>query len=145
MNDLHNRANFFVRSAALFYDALILFAAFILVTAIAFAVNGGENVSSAWLRLFFLLTAYVFYSWFWLHGGQTLGMRAWRLQLVDKNGRPPTLKAVTVRFLAALVSWTACGLGHLWILVDTRKLAWHDRLSQTFVVSHTGHRPTTSL
>jgi len=142
MNHLHNRANFFVRSAALFYDALILFAIFLLVTAIAFALNGGENVASDWLRLLFLLTTYIFYSWFWLHGGQTLGMRAWRLQLIDKNGAPPTLKAVTVRFLAALVSWAACGLGHLWILVDTRKLAWHDRLSQTFVVSR---RPTNPL
>ena len=136
------RLNFFRRSAALIYDALILFAAFVLVTAIAVTINAGEYVSSAWLRLLLLLTAYVFYSWFWLHGGQTLGMRAWRLQLVDKNGRPPTFKAVTVRFLAALVSWIACGLCHLWILVDTRKLAWHDRLSQTFVVSHAGHRPS---
>ncbi|MDH3712843.1 MAG: RDD family protein [Gammaproteobacteria bacterium] len=142
---LKQHAGFFRRSAALVYDALVLFAVYFLVTAIAIALNEGENVSSAWLRLFFLVTTYLFFSWFWLHGGQTLGMRAWRLRLVDKNGRPPTLKAVTVRFIAAIVSWTACGLGHIWMLIDTRKLAWHDRLSQTFVVLDNAHDPATVL
>ena len=142
---LKQQAGFFRRSAALIYDALLLFAAFFLVTAIAIWLNEGENVPGAWLRWFFLVTMYLFFSWFWLHGGQTLGMRDLRLRLVDKNGLPPTLKAVTVRFIAAIVSWIAFAAGHVWILIDTQKLAWHDRLSQTFVVLDETPDPKTFL
>ena len=42
------------------------------------------------LPLLMLAVAWAFYGWFWLHGGQTLGMRAWRLKLVTDDGRPLT-------------------------------------------------------
>lgn len=133
-------AGFIRRSAALIYDTMILAAIFLLVTAIALWLNGGTQVPAAWLRSLFLLTTYAFYCWFWLHGGQTLGMRAWRLRLVDANDRSPTLRAVSVRFIAAIASWLACGLGHLWILFDARKRAWHDSISHTYVVVDDAHR-----
>ena len=127
-------AGFIRRSAALVYDVLLVFGVLVLVTALALALNGGEQVPAAWLRALYLLTLYGFFAGFWLYGGQTLGMRAWRLRLVEESGRAPTLRAATVRFAAALLSWTACGLGHLWILIDGRNRAWHDRLSRTYVV-----------
>jgi len=133
------QASFVRRSAALIYDALLLVAVFFVITAVAVSLNEGEKVSSAGLRFVFLLTAYVFYTWFWLHGGQTLGMRAWRLRLVDANGRAPTWSAVSVRFLVAIGSWTACGLGHVWILIDVHRRAWHDRVSRTFVIYDADH------
>jgi uncharacterized RDD family membrane protein YckC len=39
-----------------------------------------------------------------------------------------------LRFFAAILSWSAGGLGFLWILVDRDRMAWHDRLSKTEVV-----------
>lgn len=135
-------AGFIRRSAALVYDVLLVFGVLVIVTALALALNGGEPVPSTWLRVLYLLTLYGFFTGFWLHGGQTLGMRAWRLRLVGESGRAPTLRTASVRFAAASLSWIACGLGHLWIVVDTRNLAWHDRLSRTYVVHEAHARPS---
>lgn len=131
---LKQQAGFFRRSAALIYDALLLFAAFFLVTAIAIWLNEGENVPGAWLRWFFLVTMYLFFSWFWLHGGQTLGMRAWRLRLQRIDGQPITIWQALLRFMVAIPSLALAGLGLLWILVDKDKLAWHDRFSESMIV-----------
>ena len=38
-----------------------------------------------------------------------------------------------VCFCAAALSWACLGLGFVWILFDRRKLAWHDRLSNSVV------------
>ena len=135
----HNttRASFARRIAALFYDALLLVALFFVLTAIALALNAGEQVLRAGLRFLLFLATYAFYMWFWLHGGQTLGMRAWRLRLVDAQGQAPTWKAVNVRFLVAIVSWMACAMGYFWVLIDPQRRAWHDRASQTFVIYDT--------
>ena len=134
MNDNKTRAHFMRRSAAVLYDTLLLIALFLVLTAIAVALNDGESVSRTLLRLLFLLSTYAFYAWFWLHGGQTLGMRAWRLRLVDANTQTPTWQAINVRFVVAIVSWAVCALGHLWILVDAERRAWHDRASRTYVI-----------
>ncbi len=33
---------------------------------------------------------YLFFAYFWVHGGQTLGMRAWRFRLLRDDGEPLT-------------------------------------------------------
>jgi uncharacterized RDD family membrane protein YckC len=45
-----------------------------------------------------------------------------------------TWRQALIRFLVAILSWGACGLGVLWILVDKDKRTWHDRASGTRVV-----------
>ena len=128
-------AGFLRRSAALLYDAAVLLALLLLTTAIALLLNHGEPVPRVLLRTCYLVVAYAFYVGFWTHGGQTLGMRAWRLQLLASDGKRPGYGAATLRFAAAILSWAACGAGFLWILVSEHKLAWHDQLSATRIVS----------
>jgi len=69
-----------------------------------------------------------------LHGGQTLGMRAWKLQLQNMRPGPISWWQVLLRFMVALLSALLCGLGYLWMLIDKQKLTWHDRYSETRVV-----------
>ena len=69
-----------------------------------------------------------------MHGGQTLGMRAWRLQLRNLRPGPISWWQVLLRFLVALPSGLLLGLGYLWILVDRKHLSWHDRYSETCIV-----------
>ena len=76
----------------------------------------------------------LFFSWFWTHGGQTLGMRAWRLRIERDDGGPVGWSQAVRRFFAAGLSWAPCGLGFLWSLFDPDKLTWHDRLSGTRLV-----------
>lgn len=81
-----------------------------------------------------LLISFVFFGWFWTHGGQTLGMRAWRVRLVDADGAAPGWKRAGRRFAWSMVSWAALGSGFLWSLVDPRRRTWHDLLSGTRLV-----------
>lgn len=127
------------RLAAIFYDAWLIAALWLLGAgidaALRSALGGTPGQGSHWLLQLYLLAAPVaFYSWFWIHGGQTLGMRAWRLRLVSADGGPVTLRQALLRCAAALLSWAVLGLGYWWILFDPDKAAWHDRLSGTFVV-----------
>ena len=67
----------------------------------------------------------------WRRGGQTLGMRPWRLQVVAAGGGPPTGAALWQRYAMATLSLLAAGLGFWWAWIDRDRLAWHDRFSGT--------------
>jgi len=129
-------ASLFVRLAALLYDALLLLAVLFVATALLLPLTGGQAMQphNPFYSTYLLFISFFFFGWFWMHGGQTLGMRAWRLQLRRLDGRPLTWWHVLLRFLTAIPSWALVGLGYWWMLVDRRRLTWHDRLSETCVV-----------
>jgi uncharacterized RDD family membrane protein YckC len=75
----------------------------------------------------------VFYSFLWAWaGGETLGMRATHLKLINFDGYPPDRVARWMRFVGSCLSYCAGGLGILWTLVDEESLGWHDHISKTF-------------
>jgi uncharacterized RDD family membrane protein YckC len=124
------------RLAAIFYDTLLLGALLLVAVAlVTFSLEMGLGYeldpTHPLYRIYLLLVSIAFFVWFWTHGGQTLGMRAWSLRVVRSDGQPLELKDALLRYAAALLSWAACGLGFLWILVDREQLAWHDRISKT--------------
>lgn len=128
------------RIAALGYDSLLVLALWMVVGAVGVALNGNQVVGgAARLVLLFacLATSFAFFTKFWRDGGQTAGMRAWRIKIVDQLD-PQARVTVTqclLRFLIAIASLGLAGLGFLWILVDRDKLSWHDRYSGTkFIV-----------
>ncbi len=124
------------RLGAMFYDSLLLFALLMLASAAALAVTQGNlHMHSPVFRVWLFLVSFLFYAFFWVHGGQTLGMRAWkiRVQRLD-DGRPITWLQAFLRFLVAIPSWLLLGLGFLWMLFDKQKLTWHDRFSESAVV-----------
>lgn len=124
------------RLAALFYDSLLLLAIWFIAIAILLPFTGGDAIESnnALLSTYLLFISFFFYGWFWMHGGQTLGMRTWRLQLRNLRPGPITWLQVLLRFMVALPAGLLSGLGYLWMLVDKQKLTWHDRYSETWIV-----------
>lgn len=125
------------RLAAIFYDSLLLLGLLFIASALQLAVSGGEDASTTpdLIRsIFIVLISFSFFAWFWLHGGQTLGMRVWRIRLQNRDGGPITPWQAMLRFLIAIVSWLTFGLGFLWSLFDKEKLTWHDRYSMTELV-----------
>ncbi|MDX1497379.1 MAG: RDD family protein [Salinisphaeraceae bacterium] len=124
------------RLGAALYDGLLLAALLIAGTAVAVAVNGGEavNTGNGFFQLWLLFILALFYGWFWRHGGQTLGMRAWGMYLVDNEGNtPPHLKQVFLRLPLAFIAWISV-IGLLWCLFDSRGRTAQDALSSTQVV-----------
>lgn len=67
----------------------------------------------------------------WRRGGQTLGMRPWRIRLVGLDGRAPSWRRLWLRYAVATASLLAAGAGLWWAWLDRDRLTWHDRASGT--------------
>lgn len=136
------------RLAAIFYDLLLLTAllfvvGIILASFATFMINDGNAITASHplypvyrilILSALLTTAYIFLGWFWVHGGQTLGMKTWKIQIKTVSGDNLTWHRAAIRFVAAIISWTFLGLGFLWALVDDKKRTWHDILSSTVLI-----------
>ena len=141
------RATFLRRLAAMVYDSLVATAVFMIAAIVftLFALIGFKfgwygqefteltdlSTSSVTYKVFFTIwtVSWVigFFMWFWAKGGQTIGMRAWRLRLYSTVDEPVTLLRLWVRLFTSLL-----GLGTLLCLFDRKhKLALQDRASQT--------------
>ncbi|MCB1774209.1 MAG: RDD family protein [Gammaproteobacteria bacterium] len=138
--DLDNaaRPGLLRRLAAIFYDSWLIAGIWLLGVIVDTFVRDeqglGLAVSHLPLQVFLVAAPFLFFGWFWTHGGQTLGMRAWRLKLLDSHGQPVTWRQSLIRVAGAYLSSFAVGLGYLAVLVDPDKQAWHDRLSSTRLV-----------
>lgn len=70
----------------------------------------------------------------WQRGGQTLGMRPWRLRVMAADGGRPALSALINRYAVGSVSLLLGGIGFWWAWIDRDRLTWHDRFSGTRLV-----------
>ena len=124
------------RLMAILYDSLLLAAVLLFAAALATLVLPEElsGLLKLTYQFYMLAVAFLFFYWFWSHGGQTLGMVAWRIKVVSSRPGPPTASQLLLRFLMAIVSWLALGAGYWWSLFDKDKLTWHDRFSMTELV-----------
>jgi uncharacterized RDD family membrane protein YckC len=132
------------RLAAIVYDSALVAAVMLMAMALVVVpldiIFGSESFDAATLRSNPLYLTYLFcvmvgfHILFWTRGGQTLGMRAWRLKVLRNDGQPLQLKDALLRYFAAILSWALLGLGFIWILLDKEGLAWHDRISNTRLV-----------
>lgn len=125
------------RLAAGIYD-LLLVAALLWLASLPFVrlANGIPAPGPARLafQLYLLAAMFLFYGWFWVHGGQTLGMRAWRLRLVRRDGAPVSWRLAAARYLLAWLSVLCLGLGFGWALLDRERRTWHDIFTGTRLV-----------
>jgi uncharacterized RDD family membrane protein YckC len=124
------------RVLAFTYDLLPMIPLLMATSAIFLAINRGRTVehspllaalefASMWalVGLYFVLS--------WRRGGQTLGMRPWRLRVLGADGRPAPASALWIRFAVGcatpLVGW-------LWCLVDAQRRALCDLAAGTVLV-----------
>ncbi|HEY1774334.1 MAG TPA: RDD family protein [Gammaproteobacteria bacterium] len=125
------------RLAAASYDALVVVALWFIATAVAMPLTHGavtpeHPLAELIYRLYILAVGFLFFGVFWVRNGQTLGMLAWRVKVVQaSSGMKITWTQALVRYLASYLSWAALGLGFWWSLWDKEKKTWHDRLSGT--------------
>ena len=141
------RAGFFRRLGAWVYDFLIVIAILLLATLIALALQAGLTASgllvlpqgtepSEFLRSNLLFQAYLFFClfgffiWFWRRGGQTAGMKTWRLKLQSLDGNRLTHQQCVIRLITSLF-----GLGNILIFwPGTNKRSLQDICSKTEVI-----------
>jgi len=70
---------------------------------------------------------------FWLLAGQTPGKAILGVRIVRTDGERIQFWPAVVRWLGYMVS-SVLFLGYFWILVDSRRQAWHDELAGTLVI-----------
>ena len=128
------RAGFFRRLASIVYDVLVavavgMCAALVMLVAMLLLVEnnvldyqGHQHFSDLiqhsysyqlTLQIWVGLWVLGFFLWFWRNGGQTIGMRAWRLRLFSTNDKPFGYGRAFLRLIFSLG-----GLGTLLVLLD---------------------------
>ena len=121
------------RGMIMLYDLMPAIAIVFIAAIIALPVTG----DTVRLGLNPAYTVYILGAWFlylglcWTQAGQTLGMRAWKTEIVDAHGRRPDWRTSLVRFAASLLSAAALGLGFWVSLFREDRACWHDRVSGT--------------
>lgn len=165
-------AGLFSRLGALVSDALVVFGLLSLSTLFLFVPILGwlnkkamtpSEVGWLWSLVYFAVMGTVwfgFHGYFWTRSGQTIGMRAWRIRVVNERGGSITCTQALYRWLGAATPWVPCivllmtaeRLGSLplkylgqalslvgvaaWLMMyfDTGRRTWHDRISRTYVI-----------
>ncbi len=136
-----NPASLWLRVAAAVYDLFPL-AALWMVTAglMLLAVHGNIDVAhpplvyAIALRGALLAVSAAYFIVSWSRGGQTIGMRAWRLRVVGADGRRLPWPHALLRFVVALASLAVLGLGFIWCLFDRQRRGWHDIAARSCLV-----------
>ena len=136
-------AGLFRRLFAIFYDCFLLVAILFIVSMMVTALNDGRAVEpgDTLYPIFVVLVfglSYLYFSWFWTHGGQSLGMKTWRIKLQNdgqtNSDQSIGWKTASIRFISALFSWGVFGLGFVWAVFDNKNRCWHDMSSKTVLI-----------
>lgn len=121
------------RLLAIFYDSFLLIAILFLAMAVLLLISGGHEFQTGnpLITAYLLLVSFVFFGWFWTHGGQTLGMRAWKLRIQQKDGNPVTWRQAALRFITALPAWVVLFIGIAMVAdIPLTSYSWMNQLSR---------------
>ncbi|MBP9722471.1 MAG: RDD family protein [Gammaproteobacteria bacterium] len=126
--------------ATIAYDLIIIIAILLFATTLLFfgyfifniAPPAANNVYFR-IYLFVILFGYYHISWRYLPKGQTIGMKAWRVQLINSHqpGTPMTLTQSTLRIIGGIIGITFFGLGYISIIFSKNSTSLADNFSQT--------------
>lgn len=140
-------AGFGPRIGALIYDALIVIGIAAIAGAVGLGIAEGliasnlvniegryiDSAAYAGEQIWFAVLVWgsicSFYLWFWTHGGQTVGMRAWRLRVQNSDGSAISFTQALLRLATA-----AFGLGNLQVPFDTKSRAFQDHWARCDVL-----------
>lgn len=127
------------RLFAMVYDFFPVLALWFALSGLFLLARGGVPVvpgsAGSWIELLLLWAVTGGYAVLsWRRGGQTLGMRPWRLKVIAADGRAAGARALCLRYAVATLSLALCGLGFLWSLFERERRTWHDLASGTVLV-----------
>lgn len=121
------------RLAAILYDSFLLFSVLFVATGLFIAFFTLEPFLLPFFQIYLLMISFFYFGGFWKYGGQTLGMRAWGIEIRAAQGTV-TWGQAAQRFILALISLLVFGLGFLWSLWDKQRCCWHDLASHTYLI-----------
>ena len=129
--------------AAGFYDSVLLLAIILVAVSlftIGIELTFGKNASAEmlqnpWIKLLYqlylIVVSALFFIWFWSNGGQTLGMKVWKLRLINAENHPLTYRQASLRLFMLVITCLPFGIGFFWMLFSGDKRTLYDRWSAT--------------
>jgi uncharacterized RDD family membrane protein YckC len=137
-----NSCSFLRRLGCLIYDTVIVAAIWMLAgLPVVLANDGPVSAQTLWFQTYLFSVTGLYFVWSWRQGGQTVGMRAWRVYVVDINTLTesefirPSLRACLIRYVSSYLSTAVVAVGWLWSLGHPQSMTWHDLLSGTRLVT----------
>ena len=124
------------RIAATVYDLFLLLGVWFLVGSIALGVKYlfiGEvsSLNPNFGMALVIFSTWIFYGYFWTHGGKTLGMAVWKFQIYSLDNKKINLKKISIRFFVNLITFLLGGLPLIFIYFSKNNLSLSDMLSKT--------------
>jgi uncharacterized RDD family membrane protein YckC len=147
------------RLLALLYDLVAVLAIVMVVGLLCQLATGGRLITTGaevhiawWYQPLQALVVAAYFAVSWLRGGQTLGMRPWRIRVTTGHGTPLSVRQSLVRVIVAALPllllllapllglkptlWAMAGAWCLWFaaaLLGARRQAVHDLAAGTEV------------
>ena len=107
------------RIAATIYDLFLLLGVWFAVGSIAVWLNGGI-IEAKWIGpLLVFISTWIFYGYFWTHGGKTLGMAVWNFQMIS------------IRFFINMITFFLGGIPLVFMYFSKDNLSLSDYFSKT--------------
>ena len=134
--------------ASMVYDSLLLAAVSIAYGAIVVGIDvalfgqpeAGQRIQWSLLAKITITVGWVillmfFYIYFWQKFGQTLGMKTWRIQLVDaQTNQLVNYSQAIKRSAAAILSLIFFGIGYWFKFINPQQRLLHDLASRTKLI-----------
>jgi uncharacterized RDD family membrane protein YckC len=102
--------NLWRRMACWMYEGVLLFGV-VMIAAYLFSSLTQQRhalIGRHGLQAFLFLVLGIYFAWFWSHGGQTVAMKAWQLQLVKIQGHqvyPVSQARALLRYILSWLWW----------------------------------------
>jgi uncharacterized RDD family membrane protein YckC len=133
-----NKTPLWKHFASFLYDIFPLLGLFIITSLIVAIIRKGNIVAqhTLWFDVLIFSEMTLYYVYSWKIGGQTLGMRAWKIKIVpsDEQANLTWLQAL-IRFIVGIVSTLLLGLGLFWKLASKNNQSWMDFASRSKTIN----------
>lgn len=129
------------RLLSMVYDSLLLGAVIFIAYAIFMPIGKSAGIEAGHpiTSIYLLSVIFLFNAWFWTHGGQTLGMKTWRIKLIHDNGQKISWAQALLRYLCALPSWFIILIGSSGLLLGQLPfpeiLGWINKIPMGLVLA----------
>ncbi|MAM69815.1 MAG: RDD family protein [Gammaproteobacteria bacterium] len=141
-------AGFWIRFTAFMIDLVIILVCVTIPLTLIYGTRywtEGAAFYGFWDLMFNYILPFVATIWFWQRFLGTPGKMLLKLRIVDaQTGGKPSLGQSVGRYFAYIISIIPLFLGYLWIGIDKRKQAWHDKLAGTVVIRE-NHKSQTGI
>ena len=119
------------RIAASIYDLFLLLGVWFAVGSLAVWINGGI-IETKWIGpLLVFISTWIFYGYFWTHGGKTLGMAVWKFEIYSIDENKINFQKVSIRFFSNIITVLLGGIPLVFMYFSKDNLSLSDYLSKT--------------